>query len=145
MAPEGVRSSNLFGVPIDQKAYFYSTSPAQPGVTERVTAPVVLAERGRARRRGIAAAWAVQVMERVGRPNRTGQTRSKNSQVTAAPASARDGLLRYALAVRCSGRESGLSVAQSGYAPEANPALASEPIASRPLRIFTRTVPRLCS
>ena len=55
-------------------------------------------------------------------------------------------LLRHALAVRCGGGEtSGLSAAQSGYAPEAKPALASEPIASRPSRIFTRTAPRLCS
>jgi hypothetical protein len=49
---------------------------------------------------------------------------------------------RHALAVRRSGGETrGLSAAQSGYAPEAKPALASEPMARRPLRIFTRTQP----
>src|SRR6516164_10812738 len=59
--------------------------------------------------------------------------------------SAHDGLHRHALAVcRGGGETSGLSAAQSGYAPEAKPALAREPIASRPLRIFTRTAPWLC-
>src|SRR5262249_34779733 len=60
--------------------------------------------------------------------------------------SARDELHRHALAVcRGGGETSGLSAAQSGYAPEAKPALASEPNASRPLRILTRTAPWLCS
>ncbi len=44
---------------------------------------------------------------------------------------------RHALAVRCSGgATSGPSDAQSGYAPVAKPAPASEPIDKHPLRIF---------
>jgi membrane protein len=54
--------------------------------------------------------------------------------------------LLHVLAVRRGGRETnGLSAVQSGNAPEAKPAPASEPIASRPSRIFRRTAPRLCS
>src|SRR5262245_38677278 len=61
------------------------------------------------------------------------------------PRASCDDLIPQALAVCDVGKVNGLSAAQSGSAPDAKPAPASEPICKRPSRILRRTAPRLRS